>query len=317
MKKNGFTLIEIIAVVTILAVMLLVSLPALTSTLKNSKEKKYNDYLDDLYMAAENYVVVNDYLLTELNYSNGGVFIKISDLINTGYVASNKENPKTESNINPEATIRVTKNVDNTYGYSYFEGDATNSGYSSEALILKYDGYQITGTTLKDLASNNDAIMTNFTNGWQGNSILFDGVNDYLNSTFATTSSNLTLQFVLKYSANTSISNIYNKSGVTPSLNVNTSNYLSLNGASVVSTDYKDSIIYLTITIDATGSKLYINNVLALSDAISGASGTYRLFSVNGATPFKGNVYAVRAYEKVLTPTELLNNYNVDMGRYN
>lgn len=317
MKKNAFTLIELIAVVTILAIILLVSLPALTSTLKNMEEKSYNEYLNDLYMAAENYVVVSPDLFPELSYVNGSVFIQTSTLISNGYVDSNKINPKTETKINGAATIKITRNLDNSYGYNYFEGDYTKNGYSSSSLLLMYDGYNITGNTIKDLANNNDAVMVNFNDGWQGNSILFDGVDDYLNSTFSTSSTSLTFQFVIRYQDKDSDFYIYSKSSSTPSLLVNSDSYLYLNSDSLVSTDNSNKILYLTVVVDASGSTMYLNNQVLATSPIGGTAGTYRLFSNAGISTFKGNVYAVRVYEKVLTSEELLNNYNLDTGRYN
>src|SRR5574344_3068034 len=101
MKKNSFTLIELIGVIVILSLILLISLPSLTSTLKNSKEKRYNEFLNDLYMAAENYVIVNKDSFPQLQNVNGGLFINNDVLINAGYVSDTKENPETEQEINP------------------------------------------------------------------------------------------------------------------------------------------------------------------------------------------------------------------------
>lgn len=314
MKKNGFTLIEMIAVITVLAAILLISLPALTSTLKRSEESKYEEYLNDIYMAAENYVVYNFDKFKELTYVNGGVFIKLGELIDNGYVSSNKENPKSESKVDSNDTIRVMRNLDNTYKFDYLKGDYTNNMYVDDSLLLMYDGYNITENTIHDLKNNNDGIMINFEDGWKGNHISFDGNDDYLSNTFTTSETSITMQFVINYKENFTIYNIFNKSGSNPSLWIE-NNYLKLNDT-LGSEDFKNKIICVTVVIDATGSKLYVDNSLVLSDSNASASGTYSLFSNAGSNPFKGEVYAVRVYEKTLTDEELENNYNLDIGRY-
>ena len=60
MKKNAFTIVELLGIITVIGIILLMAAPSLTSTLKKSEEKKCNDYKNTVYMAAENYFYENE-----------------------------------------------------------------------------------------------------------------------------------------------------------------------------------------------------------------------------------------------------------------
>ena len=70
MKKslinNGFTLIEMLGIVVILTVILLVAVPAMTSSLRNSNTKRYENFMKNLVLVTESYLV-NEKLTSSLN----------------------------------------------------------------------------------------------------------------------------------------------------------------------------------------------------------------------------------------------------------
>ena len=57
MKKNGFTLIELIAVIVILLIILTLSVPSLIGAIKSNKEKSLEKINELIILAAKNYVV--------------------------------------------------------------------------------------------------------------------------------------------------------------------------------------------------------------------------------------------------------------------
>lgn len=122
MKKKGFTLVELMAVITILAVILLVSLPSLIGTLKNSKEKRYQEFLDNLYMFTENYIASKPTEFEELKTPGNQAVITIYDLRQAEYFHVNPTNPKTDRPVSDSDMITVTRNEDKTYSY-HFSGD--------------------------------------------------------------------------------------------------------------------------------------------------------------------------------------------------
>lgn len=54
-KKNGFTLIELLAVIVILAIIALIATPMVLKYIKTSKEGSYDNSIDNILRAAENY----------------------------------------------------------------------------------------------------------------------------------------------------------------------------------------------------------------------------------------------------------------------
>ena len=117
MKKNAFTLVELMAIIVIMASMLLIILPAINNTIKNSEEKKKQDALNNIYMAAENYVMANydEYL----NLDNVGAveYVYIVDLISNNYLSIDTVNPNNDLAFTNQDTIKVTKKEDGTLGY--------------------------------------------------------------------------------------------------------------------------------------------------------------------------------------------------------
>lgn len=55
MKKNGFTLVEIIAVIVILSVIMVLVVPSITDSSKNTREKTYEAKIESFETAAELY----------------------------------------------------------------------------------------------------------------------------------------------------------------------------------------------------------------------------------------------------------------------
>ena len=111
MKKNAFTLVELIAVITIIAVILLVSLPSLLGTIQNTNDKRYQDFLDNLYMITENYIDLQD--------PGDQITITIYDLKQADYIRTNPTNPKTDAPVSDLDTITITRTVDKTYSYEF------------------------------------------------------------------------------------------------------------------------------------------------------------------------------------------------------
>ena len=70
MKKNGFTLIELIATIVIMALILLLVMPAITALQNNNKDRPYEYYADSLIEAAKIYVTREGEDITSLGSSS-------------------------------------------------------------------------------------------------------------------------------------------------------------------------------------------------------------------------------------------------------
>ena len=135
-KKNGFTLIELMAVITILVILSLIIVPIIDKNVKKSKENMYNIQIDNIRMAGQNYYTDNISLMPiNGNYS----FVKLDVLIEKGYINKDIKNPKTGKPFEEEIYVQLLNNS-GTYEYSvcpleescegYQESGGTNGGFT-------------------------------------------------------------------------------------------------------------------------------------------------------------------------------------------
>ncbi len=107
MKKKGFTLVEIIMVIAILGLLSIVIANSLTESLKNQKEKDFDNYIDKIEAAACAFIeirpetrqasAVSDIKKTTcINAGLAGCNVTVSDLIKLGLIDGRLKNPKTD-----------------------------------------------------------------------------------------------------------------------------------------------------------------------------------------------------------------------------
>ena len=80
MKKNAFTLVELLGIITIIGIILLMAVPSLTGTLKRSEEKECTNYKKTIDMAAENYFFEN----------KSETSVEVQELEKQGYLKEDK-----------------------------------------------------------------------------------------------------------------------------------------------------------------------------------------------------------------------------------
>ncbi len=124
MKKQGFTLAELIGVIVILALICLVSVPAIASVLKTNKKSLCETQLDNVLEAARNYASEN---LLAMPAKDGELkIITIQDLIDNGFIDENIENPVTKENFDTEIEITIKK-VGKKLEFSFGTDDEENA----------------------------------------------------------------------------------------------------------------------------------------------------------------------------------------------
>jgi hypothetical protein len=216
----------------------------------------------------------------------------------------------------------------------------------TEGLVLYLDAantksYPSSGTTWRDLSrSGTNGTLTNgptFNSG-NGGSIVFDGVNDFVDlgvTNLSTTLPSLTLNFFLKITkVNTkqAIISSYTSSpqggwGIELLAN-NTLNFFGFTNTTTF-TDVQttqtyelNQILNICCIFGNSTFIIYVNGVQ--SGLKSGVSTIYRTSTIRlGITPpptavipFQGNIYLASIYNKALTPQEVLQNYNATKSRY-
>jgi hypothetical protein len=231
--------------------------------------------------------------------------------------------------------------------------------YNTNGLVLNLDAgnansYPGTGTTWFDLASGNNGTLVNgptydINNG---GSILFDGVNDYvdLGSNFRFNDTDITYDFWFKVTDN---SDVYHE--IITLGSSNQSNSISLwkwrsgsNSGKVFANINIVGFTQTTLNSQLTGADI-LNTIVNYTAVFKKESGVYKLYlyrngildasttsnvtSYNmnnwsnfearigsGSSTFpelwKGNIYSGKVYNRALSSTEVLQNFNNTRGRF-
>ena len=230
-------------------------------------------------------------------------------------------------------TAEILNIYEETVDYYYPPEVVSNNlqVYLDAGVTSSYSG---TGTTWNDLSSNAYTFSLNngpiYTSG-DGGYFTFDGTNDYISDyayTTQYTGSNLTYCAVLRYENKaSSYHNIFDNTptDTNPMLWVSNTNKLECDKASGYTSplSYTDQTIMLTMTHSNTGGegvKLYINgNYIGGNTAAQGAIGSNKYFSLGNralGSFYKGRIYNIMFYNKVLSPYEVYQNYNALRSRY-
>lgn len=114
MKKNGFTLVELLAVIALIAIFLLVTIPTVDSVIKKQKNRLYNIHLKNVTEALKTWGNMNIALLPE--EANTSITVTLNDLKTAGLVEDDLANPKTDKCYLNSNTFTITKNGE---GYIY------------------------------------------------------------------------------------------------------------------------------------------------------------------------------------------------------
>lgn len=121
MDRKAFTMIELLGIITIIGILLLMTVPSLVTTLKNSKEKAYDDYVENVLIAAETYVENDPDILAKLKHTNDNTTITIQDLINAKLVSGSVVNPKTDEELPTSTKVKMKRLANGTIEYTLEE----------------------------------------------------------------------------------------------------------------------------------------------------------------------------------------------------
>ena len=219
-------------------------------------------------------------------------------------------------------------------------GIAYNPKIVTNGLVLALDAgnpksYPGSGTTWTDLSGRgNTGTLTNGPtySSTNGGSLSFDGVDDYVNVQCASNTIrayNSTTQFVIKlptYAGGQRNILSYRSAN---SLYIGKAsggifcyyNTLSPSPAYTVGSIADNAIAHVAVTCDATNNLLstYINGSLAGSESRTGWLTTYNTTMTLGGSDIEylvGNFYQFSHYNRVLSASEIQQNFNALRGRY-
>lgn len=110
MRKNGFTLIEMLAVLVILGILSVVAIAGTMKYLEQAKKQTMNDYEVSMYNAARNYLIKNTGKIPNSGSTN---YINLATLIDSGYIKALKDPYNKSENCNESLSkVTITNNGD-------------------------------------------------------------------------------------------------------------------------------------------------------------------------------------------------------------
>jgi len=209
----------------------------------------------------------------------------------------------------------------------------------TDGLVLCLDAadnnsYPGSGTAWTDLSGNgNHGTLTNgptFSSANKG-SIVFDGVDDYV--VMGTASSVPiegpgTLDIWGFYAAISSTYNLISLSLATSAIQIGilggSGRVWKYGGATLLiyTTPTINTIANWTLTFSGANLSMYINGILNNSTTTAanqtGSSPTIRLgtYNAGGSQPLNGRIYSTRIYNRILSSSEISQNYNATKGRF-
>ena len=330
MNKRGFTLIEVIGVITVLSIILIVAVPSLTRTLKRNEQNKYNDFIDNLKIASENYVVK---LLKSGEVVNEAIYMTLGDLIDSGYINETVTNPEYNKTLSRDTRIKAYKEVDGTYSYDIHECYNTTEDYDKENLIVHYDSIQYSpNNVFKNLGTEVDFDYS-LGGDWTDDGVLFSkGVDNMpkvvLNSDYSTEGITVSMSFnsldEITESSYHSFANLIYDNKATGLFSFRKEiGLFYYSGHNTVLGNYQKPLLKnknYTLTYvqeNLTTRKMYVNGERwSQAQNLSLNPINYDSFYFNNGTSYDLNVHNLLIYNRGLTADEVKELYELDKERF-
>ena len=142
MKKNGFTLIEVVISLVILVAIGLVVGVGLNKVFDKNKNEDYDTLINKIVSSADAYLSGNTTLLNQLQTDRGYLVIKVADLIEEGLLDENLVNPQTGEKIgatSEEDFVKATLDASGIVRFDYPAETVTESYLETQNKIIDYN----------------------------------------------------------------------------------------------------------------------------------------------------------------------------------
>ena len=144
MKKNAFTLIELLGVLLLLAIIALITFPIIDKTLTSAKEEAYNRQKDNIIEAARMYVTENG------NYNTIQKQLSFQTLIDAGFLKDGDIlDPRDSNKKMPGCIVYNWSNSSNQYIYEYNEECILTEPSIPESVSFAKDSWETIAAIVK------------------------------------------------------------------------------------------------------------------------------------------------------------------------
>lgn len=140
MKRNAFTLVELLCVILIVSVLVVITIPIVTNNLKSNGDSIYNNMVNKILSASKDWASIN---VDSLPEEGEEIKITLGSLQSDGLISTDLKNPKTDALFPADMTITI----------KYVKSSRDNE----KIKYAIYDGNYLfrvnvdTGTAIKDI----------------------------------------------------------------------------------------------------------------------------------------------------------------------
>jgi prepilin-type N-terminal cleavage/methylation domain-containing protein len=335
--KKGFTLIELLVSIAILGIIMMIAVPVIGNVIDNSKNNAYLETVNTIENAAQLYRIRNSHEFSDVVGEKS--VVTVEKMQEAGFLKYNMKDPRYGTTIT-DGDVFVVLQSNGEYTYTH-----TNSSYVKDNLVLWYDAlWHGDNQNIWIDRSGNDlhGTLVNFnhtpTSGWQNDSLVLDGINDYVNAGNSPLLSpaSFTVEGLFKFnSTETTDWMFFNRAvgGTAGSYYIYSGSYSSAtlsifsqtavrSNASFATAFVRETYYHMVGTYDAASStlKTYVNG--ELKSTVGGAS-----FGVSTADVFFGkyttgyqadiSIKSARVHSRALSVDEIKQNYLTDKERFN
>lgn len=122
-KKEAFTLVEILAIIVILGVIITLITTSILGFMESSKEKAYNVLVETVQDSAKLYFSGNNEELQQILLTEGFFEITLEDLVNRGLLDKIIIDPRNKEEIPLIKKVLIIRNESGTISYCYEDND--------------------------------------------------------------------------------------------------------------------------------------------------------------------------------------------------
>ncbi|MDD4706311.1 MAG: hypothetical protein PHS24_03785 [Bacilli bacterium] len=138
MKRNGFTIIEIIISLVILVSIGLIIGVSLNKVFKNNEEAGLDSFKDQIISSTDLYLANNQSYINELQTTKGYLLIQVGELISAGLLDGNTIDPATGEKVASDNIVKVSLDANGLLKIEY-NVDIPNESYlEAQNLNLEY-----------------------------------------------------------------------------------------------------------------------------------------------------------------------------------